>query len=190
MSDFNKEQQQEVPSGWYLALEFIQRKAEEERSSEDIIDYLIPSIDKKDRKNNDMSVMLGYFTLNLRLTPRLLKTIEAVQNAKVHLASKKVSKNGKISRSRSAVNHKITFDISKKMTVDDLEKISRSSQIYNEMKNVYNVGERVVITDGAFKGCYCILKKISENDKMHLEIDIIGRRISIELDKSKIKKED
>ena len=76
------------------------------------------------------------------------------------------------------------------MTKSDLDKMMDSSRLYNEIKNVYHVGEKVVIMDGPLKNLCGVIKKIYSNDKLCIDVEIVGRKVSIELDVSKIKKED
>ena len=194
-----EETEKEIENGWYLvktfpgkeafAVDFIINNAIEEGCSKDIVDHLVPKFLEEGRKSEYASVMMGYFVMNLRLTPKLLKVLNKVENARVHLGGTKTNKDGKKTHSKSVINHKITFHLKKKMSESDLERMTESSKIYNEIKNVFSKNEQVCIVDGPLKGVNGIIQKIV-NKKVHLDVEIFGRRVSIELDMSKIKKED
>ncbi len=197
----NKVFDKESNFAWYLvktfpgkesyAVDFIKSIATEENCLDDIDDFFVPKfVDKAKSKDSYASVMMGYFAMHLNLTPQMLKVINKVQLAKIHLTAKKYDDNGKIVRSKSTINHKITFFTNKKMTKSDLEKMMDSSRLYNEIKNVYHVGEKVIIMDGPLKNLCGVIKKMYSNDKLCVDVEIVGRKVSIELDVLKIKKED
>lgn len=190
--------EKESDSAWYLvktfpgketnAVDFIKNIAIEENCVDDVIDFFIPQCQNK--KSEYASVMMGYFAMNLRLTPQFLKVVDKVENSKVHLGGTKIDKKGKTVHSKSITTHKITFYIKKKMTQSDLNRMMESSNVYNEIKNVYHIGERVVIIDGPLKDLRGTIKKMHGNDKLCLDVVIVSRNVLIELDMSKIKKED
>ena len=197
----NKVFDKESNFAWYLvktfpgkesyAVDFIKNIAANENCLCDIDDFFVPKfVDKAKSKETGASVMMGYFAMHLNLTPQMLKVVDKAQLAKIHLTAKKYDNNGKIVKSKSTINHKITFFINKKMTKSDLDKMMDSSRLYNEIKNVYHVGEKVIIMDGPLKNLCGVIKKIYGNEKLCIDVEIVGRKVSIELDVLKIKKED
>jgi transcription antitermination factor NusG len=196
MSDSEKE----VNFDWYLvktypgkealAVEFIKDIAEKDGCDSDIEDFFVPKFDDKNKKDSEYaSVMMGYFAMKLKLSSELRKVIDKVELAKVYLSQKRYDEKGNLIRPRNNINHKITFFINKKMSKEDVDRMIDSSRVYNEIKNVYHQSEKVIITEGPLKNLNGTIKKIYDGDKLCIDVQIFGRTISVELDASKVKKD-
>ena len=68
---------------------------------------------------------MGYFALKMKLTPAIRKMIDKIQASKFTLTKQKRKEDGTLVKSRSNINHRITFFTEKKMTESDLIEIAR-----------------------------------------------------------------
>ena len=194
----------DVVSAWYLiqtfpgkeslAADFIKKNAEEMDCIEDIEEFFIPESRKLDHRANDdlslQSVMMGYFALKMKLTPAIRKMIDRIQASRFTLNKQKRKEDGTLVKSRSNINHRITFFINKKMTESDLKRMVDSSEIYHDIKHVFRVGDRIVVIDGPLKNLCGVITKIHSKDKISADVEIVGRKVAIEFDASKVKKEE
>ena len=73
---------------------------------------------------------------------------------------------------------------------EDLQKMIDSSEIHHDIKHIYHLNDKVIIVDGPLKNVCRVVTKINSKDKLLIDVEIVGRMVSIELDVSKIKKED
>ena len=192
----------EIASAWYLiqtfpgkeslAADFIRKNAEEFGCADDIEEFFIPESSKRNDKDdlNLQSVMMGYFALKMKLTPAIRKMIDKIQASKFTLTKQKRKEDGTLVKSRSNINHRITFFTEKKMTESDLKRMVDSSDIYHDIKHVFRVGERIIVTEESLKNLCGVVTKIHANNKISADVEIFGRKVSIEFDSSKIKKEE
>jgi len=196
--------EKDIVSAWYLiqtfpgkeklAVDFIKKNAQEMHCIEEIEEFFVPESDKKGRKDEDAmtltSVMMGYFAVKMRITPAIRKMIDKIQASKFTLSNKKIGADGKVIKSRSNINHRITFFINKKMTESDLKRMVSSSEVYHDIKHVFRLGDKIVVVDGPLKNLSGVITKIHSKDKISADVEIVGRKVSIDFDTSKIKKED
>lgn len=194
----------DVVSAWYLiqtfpgkealAVEFIKKIATEMGCADDIEESFIPESHKRDIRDKDemslQSVMMGYFVLKMKLTPMILKMIDKIQASRFTLSKQKRREDGSLMKSRSNINHRITFFINKKMTKSDLEKMINSSDIYHDIKHVFRIGDRIIVIDGPLKNLCGVVTKVHSKDKISADVEIVGRKVSIDFDASKVKKEE
>ena len=194
----------DVVSAWYLiqtfpgkeklAVDFIRKNAEEMSCIGEIEEFFVPESEKRVRRDEDemslTSVMMGYFAIKMRITPKIRKMIDKIQASKFNLSSKKIGADGKVVKSRSNINHRITFFINKKMTQSDLDRMFSSSEVYHDIKHVFRVGDKIIVAEGPLKNLSGVITKVHSKDKISADVEIVGRKVSIDFDMSKIKKED
>jgi transcription antitermination factor NusG len=196
--------EKDIVSAWYLiqtfpgkeslAIDFIKKNAEEIGCIEDIEEFFVPEQNKNNSKITDdkmlQSVMMGYFALKMRLTPSIRKMVDKIQASKFTLNKQKRREDGTLIKSRSNINHRITFFIEKKMTESDLRKMIDSSELYHDIKHVFRVGDGIIVVEGPLKNLCGIVTKVHSKDKISADVEIVGRKVSIEFDISKVKKEE
>ena len=136
------------------------------------------------------SVMMGYFALKMKLSPAIRKMIDKIQASKFTLNKQKRREDGTLVKSRSNINHRITFFIEKKMTEYDLKRMIDSSALYHEIKHVFHLCDKIIVTDGPLKNLCGVVTKIHLNDKISANVEIVGRNVSIEFNVSQVKKEE
>jgi transcription antitermination factor NusG len=190
LMNFNNKDDSDI-GDWYLAkatpfheksaIEWLKTIAKDEDCDQDIIEYYIPQVQKKEKTTGDdqdannssslKSFMIGYFAVKLHLSQNLQKILYKIQR----------SLNTK---------YKIIIYRDRKMTKKEMDQMRQSSKLVKLSDlSSFEIGDEVIITHDSFQNMSGNISHIChKTEKATITLNILGRSVNIEIGLDKIKK--